>query len=71
MEFEVYSIGICNASVCTSLPINEATERLNAAYPTGIASQWKPSTDKYFRSGECIGHQCPDHKNNKHFLFHC
>ena len=70
-EFEAYGVGICNASVCTSLPIDEATSRLNAIHPTGVSSKWKPSEDKNFASGETNPCACPDHPGNQHILFNC
>lgn len=71
MEFQAYSVGLISASVCTSLPIDQATQRLNTAYPTGISSKWQPSEDTHFKCGTPIGCQCPDYKDNKHFLFNC
>lgn len=71
MDFEVYSIGLCNASVCTSLPLDAATLRLNTTHPTGIRSQWAPTKLLTFKCGTPIGCACPDHPGNKHYLFHC
>jgi hypothetical protein len=71
-DFEAYSIGICNASVCSSLTLEEITKRLNERYPTGIASQWTLSEDKQFHSGQ--PHPCPCEENpetHMHYLFHC
>lgn len=71
MEFEVYSIGLCQASVCTSLSIKEATDWINGSNPTGINSKWSKSKAKSFKCGTPNGCACPDHKGNKHFLFSC
>jgi hypothetical protein len=71
MDFEVYSVGIVCASLCTSLPIDQATERLNAEIPTGLSSKWTLSEDKTFASGQLNGCDCPDHSGNKHYLFNC
>jgi hypothetical protein len=72
MEFEVYSIGLCSASVCTGLSIKQAEELLNTQYPTGIASKWELSKDTHFRGGKMLnGCDCPDHPGNKHFLMNC
>jgi hypothetical protein len=72
-DFFAYSVGLCCASVCTSLPIAEATRRLNAECPTGISSKWSLSKDKTFRDGKNKnGCPCEDHpKTHKHFLFVC
>lgn len=71
MEFEAYSVGLCSASVCTSLSPEEATLCLNLRHPTGIASRWQLSEDTAFRDGTPHPCQCPDHPENKHYLFHC
>jgi len=71
MEFEAYSVGLCYASVCTCLKPEEATVRLNTEHPTGVRSQWAPSSDATFRSGEANPHPCPDHPGNFHYLFSC
>ena len=76
-EFVAYSVGICAASVCTSLSIEEATERLNREKPTGIESQWTKSEDEYFNGVDKEGQKakngcdCPDYPGNKHYLFNC
>lgn len=72
MEFTVYSVGLCFASVCTSLPLKEATRRLNVEHPTGTRNEWKPSEDATFHSGE--PNPCPCNTNpgtHKHYLFVC
>ena len=71
-DFYAYSVGMCNASVCTSLSSEEATARLNAEHPTGISSQWALSDAAYFSKGE--PHPCPcEHspETHRHLLFHC
>ena len=42
---EVYSIGICYASVCAheSLGIEDVTEQINTLHPTGTMDEWQPS----------------------------
>lgn len=70
-DFVAYSVGLCCASVCSSLPVEEVTERLNQRYPTGISSQWMHSTEK-FRGGEPNPCPCPDApETHKHYLFQC
>lgn len=70
-EFEAYNVGIVNASVCTSLPLKEATKRLNEEHPTGISSQWSKSESKTFSGGEPNPCKCKDNPKNKHWLFSC
>jgi hypothetical protein len=70
-EFEAYSVGICAASVCTSLTPEQAAERLNETNPTGIASRWEPSKSLRFHTGEKNGCDCPDYKGNHHYLMQC
>lgn len=71
IEFFVYSTGLCYSSVCTSLSDEEAIERLNEAWPTGIPSQWRIA-DEPFRTGEanpCPCEQKPE--THRHILFNC
>lgn len=71
-SFTVYSIGLCSASVCTSLSIEEATKRLNIDQPTGIKSQWVADLSETFKTGEKNGCNCEQNpKTHRHFLFHC
>lgn len=70
-DFEAYSVGLMSASVCTSLPLEDATNRLNAEHPTGISSKWRKSDDD-FRSGQINPCPCEKHpKTHKHYLFNC
>jgi hypothetical protein len=72
MEFEAYSIGICSASICTSLPIEEAVKRMNDENPTFISSDWELADDEYFLDNKNLnGCNCPDHEGNKHYLLTC
>lgn len=71
MEFEIIAIGLCFSSVCTSLPPEEAADRLNADYPTGISSRWGLAEEKIFNDGVANGCDCPDHAGNKHYLMSC
>lgn len=70
-EFQVYSVGFVNASVCTSLSVAEATKRLNLEHPSGCRSKWKKS-----KTGFCDGHTnpCPCNLSpdtHRHILFTC
>lgn len=72
-DFTAYSVGLAHASVCTSLPLEKAIKLLNESHPTGLAdSEWEPSKDKEFASGQpnpCICEDKP--KTHKHYLFSC
>jgi hypothetical protein len=72
-DFCAYTVGVAYASVCTSLPIEEATRRLNAEHPTGIDHGWSLSDDATFADGihpnPCPCHLKPD--THTHYLFSC
>jgi hypothetical protein len=72
-DFKAYSVGLVSASVCTNLPIEQATDQLNTEHPTGLESQWHLSEDKFFSDGEIAnGSPCPDNPTtHKHYLFNC
>jgi len=72
MDFDAYRVGLCNASVCSSLDIEETTRKLNQEYPTGIVSKWKLSEEPTFRTGEPNGCPCDLYpETHKHYLFSC
>ena len=68
--FEVYGVGAIYASVCTNLPIGEASIRLNNEHPTGISSRWGLSGDDF---ADGTPNPCPCERNpeSKHYLFNC
>lgn len=71
-EFETYRMGLVYASVCTSLPLEVATERLNAEHPTGGQSAWEPSENESFATGQSNPCACNDHpETHRHYLFTC
>lgn len=71
-DFTIYSEGVVCTSVCTSLSIEVATERLNVECPTGISSRWKLSSDTTFAGGTPMPCVCPDYpETHKHYLFNC
>lgn len=70
-EFDAYVVGPVYASVCTSLSDEEATRRLNAEHPTGIASAWAVSSDATFSGGQPNPCPCPQYPGNRHVLFSC
>jgi hypothetical protein len=70
-DFDIYSWGLCYASVCSSLPIEEITERVNRELPTGIKNKWKLH-DEPFKTGEANPHPCEANpETHKHYLFSC
>jgi hypothetical protein len=70
-DFYVLAWGLVAATVCTSLPIEDATKRLNLELPTGISSRWAPAPDKTFHTGEPNPHQCAQYAAHQHVLFQC
>lgn len=70
-DFTAYAVGLCCASVCTSLDVEAATVRLNAAHPTGLDHGWTHAEEP-FRTGESNPCPCHDHPaTHRHFLFIC
>lgn len=71
-EFTAYAVGICNASVCTSLSDEATTALLNIEHPTGVGP-WTISGDSHFADGEHANpHPCENHPDtHRHVLFHC
>ena len=66
------STGLCYATVCTSLPLEEVAAAVNRAAPTGISSPWGLSSDETFADGEPNPCVCPDHpETHKHYLLEC
>jgi hypothetical protein len=71
-DFRAYAVGLCSASVCTSLSNEDATARLNGQEPTGIDSQWQISSDPTFASGQTNPRPCDDWPDtHRHILFNC
>ncbi len=67
-DFYILKVGLVGAFICTSLPIEEATGRLNSASPTGIGSRWCLSEEEEGRPNHA---PCPDNPNNTHYAFNC
>jgi hypothetical protein len=63
VDFEVLHIGICDAVICTRLPIEEAILRLNRESPTGIDSKWRFDGDDKA--------PCPDGQGKTHYRLSC
>lgn len=71
-DFVAYSVGLCQASACTSLSVEEAAVRMNAEHPTGISSRWEMSSDPTFATGQTNPCPCDEHSvTHKHYLFTC
>ena len=69
-DFTIYSMGLCYASICSSLPIEEVKTRM-ALEPTGISNKWTLAGES-FKTGE--PNPCPCDKKpetHKHYLFSC
>jgi hypothetical protein len=69
-EFTIYSEGFCFCSVCTSLTLEEAEERVNAQL-LSVPTRWTLH-DGPFKGGE--SNPCPCNKKpetHKHMLFSC
>lgn len=69
--FTAYTVGLVFASVCTTLPDEQATTRMNELHPTGIGSRWQIA-DQPFANGDPNGSpcdQCPEAA--RHLLFEC
>jgi hypothetical protein len=65
IDFEILHIGICDAVICTRLPIEEATRRLNMERPTGIRSCWQFDEKNANKSA------CPDGQGKTHYRLFC
>ena len=63
VDFEILHIGICDAVICTRLPIEEATSRLNRESPTGIG--------KWRFEGDASKTPCPDGQGKTHYHLFC
>lgn len=65
VDFEILHIGLVDAIICTRLPIEEATTRLNRESPSGISHPW--SFD-----GEVANQSpCPDGQGKTHYRLFC
>lgn len=70
-DFVVIGWGLVAATVCTTLPIEEATRLLNVEVPTGISSPWSPATEDTFANGMPQPGKCEQDAARMHYLFHC
>ncbi len=67
-SFYILKVGLVGAIICTNLPIEEATRRLNMGSPTGISSRWELSEEE---KGSPNHAPCPDYPGNTHYRFNC
>jgi hypothetical protein len=67
----ITSPGICYASVCSDEGPLNAARWLNANYPTGISSAWKPSDDPTFAGGPPNPCPCEQQPGFLHYLMNC
>lgn len=71
-DYVMYAQGLCRASICTSLPIEEALARANTLDHPGTAQGWQMCADPAFHGGESNPCPCdtqPD--THKHYLLEC
>ena len=70
-EFWVYAMGVCYASVCSSLGEAETVGRMNSERPTGIGHPWRKARQAFHRGepNPCPCNRHPD--THKHYLFEC
>ena len=70
-DFALYSMGLVQASVCTSLDDATATERLNAEHAAGTQLGWLIAPDN-FADGTPNRCPCNTHpETHRHLLFYC
>lgn len=70
-DFECYALGLIYASICTSLPVEEAIARANDEYPTGLDHGWSLCSEA-FRDGSPNPCACPDApETHRHYLLGC
>jgi len=65
VDFQIMHVGLIDAVICTSLPIEGATARLNREYPTGISSKWAYDGKKKNRA------PCSDEQGKMHYRLFC
>jgi hypothetical protein len=73
MSVDIYSVGLCYASVCA--PANMSVEVLehavNIQTPTGIEARWRVAEDEAFADGTPMPCLCPGGEDHKHWLMVC
>lgn len=69
-ELYVMGLGLCYATVCTTLDDEEAGWMLNLRWPTGISSPWTVSSAP-FKDGTPSPCVCESDPSRRHVLFEC
>lgn len=72
-KVEIYSSGLCRASVCAPATMagDDVAKAVNTQMPTGIENRWKISDDPTFKSGQTNPCQCEQDETRKHWLLDC
>ena len=65
VDFEITHIGLLDAIICTRLPIEEATARLNVESPPGTSHGWRFDGEAKNKA------PCPDGQGKTHYRFYC
>ena len=65
VDFEILHIGLCDAVICTRLPIEEASARLNRESPSGVSHPWSFDGDSSNQG------PCPDDQGKTHYRLFC
>lgn len=65
VDFEILHIGLCDIVICSRLPIEEATERVNKESPSGVSHPWSSN------GGDCNQSPCPDGQGKTHYRLFC
>lgn len=72
MNVEIYSVGLCYASVCAPADMSAevVAHAVNQQHPTGIGSQWQVA-DEPFGNGAPNPSPCNDNPERQHWLLAC
>jgi len=65
VDFEILHIGLCDTVICTRLPIEEASARLNRESPSGASHPWA------FDGKAPNQNPCPDGQGKTHYRLFC
>lgn len=65
VDFEILHIGLCDAVICTRLPIEEAAAKLNGESPSGVSHPWEFDGEVSNQS------PCPDGQGKTHYRLFC
>jgi hypothetical protein len=65
VDFEILHVGMCDAAICTRLPIDKAIKRLNMESPSGTSLHWS------FDGKKSNKVPCPDEQGKTHYRLFC